>query len=148
VFEGPQTLRLVQIGKADNVAEEAVFTIQGILSEKDLPLVTKKVRRKLRQGVTLVGHGTPTFEDALDAAQEIYGFFDRNVQEGSLESWALASTSKEQCKGIKASNRYLTSKQDTPEMVSLPIPLSIDPHRILESLAKPNFVYGEDNELL
>ncbi|KAF8226556.1 hypothetical protein L208DRAFT_1406878, partial [Tricholoma matsutake] len=113
MFEGPQTLRLVQIGKADNVAEEAVFTIQGILSEKDLPPVTKKVKNPsqacyLRQGVTLVGYGTPTFEDALDATQEIYGFFDRNVQEGSLEN----------------------------------------PRGILESLAKPNFVYGEDNEVL
>jgi hypothetical protein len=98
--------------------------------------------------VTLVSYGTPTFEDALDAAQEIYGLFDRNVQEGSLESWALALTSKEQCKGIKASNRYLTSKRDAPEMVSLPIPISIDPRRILESLAKPNSVYSDNNEVL
>ncbi|KAF8235435.1 hypothetical protein L208DRAFT_1256878, partial [Tricholoma matsutake] len=150
-FEGPQTWRLVQIDTADNVAKEAVFNIQGILSEKNLPPVTQKVRQKLRtciaDSVMLVGYGTPTFEDALDTAQEIYGLFDCNVQDASLESWALTSSSNEQCKGIKASNRYLTSKWDAPAMVSLLILPSIDPCGILESLAKEFFVYGEENEV-
>ncbi|KAF8233120.1 hypothetical protein L208DRAFT_1268484, partial [Tricholoma matsutake] len=150
-FEGPQTLRLVQIDTADNIAKEAICTIQGILSEKNLPPVTEKVRRKLRMciadSVTLVGYGTPTFEDALDTAQEIYGLFDCNVQDASLESWVLTSSSNKQCKGIEASNQYLTSKWDAPEMVSLPIPPSIDPRRIMESLAKEHFVYGEENEV-
>ncbi|KAF8811326.1 hypothetical protein BYT27DRAFT_7221650 [Phlegmacium glaucopus] len=44
-----------------------------------------------RVGITLIGSGTPTFEEAIDAAQEIYGIFDRKVQEKSLESWTLSA---------------------------------------------------------
>ncbi|KAF8230953.1 hypothetical protein L208DRAFT_1279318, partial [Tricholoma matsutake] len=97
------------------------------------------------QGVTLVGYGTPTFEDALDAAQKIYGLFDHNIQVTALKSWVLTSSSTTQGRGIEALNQYLTSKWDAPEMVSLPILPSIDPCGILESLVKEHFVYGEEN---
>ena len=43
-FEGPTTLRLVQIDEQDLVAEEAVFSSQGILSAKNLPPVTEKLK--------------------------------------------------------------------------------------------------------
>jgi hypothetical protein len=44
LFEGPTTFRLVQIDQHDQVTEEAVFSIQGILSAKNLPPVTEKIR--------------------------------------------------------------------------------------------------------
>jgi hypothetical protein len=37
-------LRLVQTDERDQVAEEAVFSIQGILSAKNLPPVTEKIK--------------------------------------------------------------------------------------------------------
>jgi hypothetical protein len=43
-FEGPTTLRLVQTDEHDQVAEEAVFSIQGVLSAKNLPPITEKIR--------------------------------------------------------------------------------------------------------
>ena len=43
-FDGPTTLRLIQIDEHDNVAEEAVFSVQGILSVKNLPPITEKIK--------------------------------------------------------------------------------------------------------
>lgn len=103
--------------------------------------------RYLRQGVTLIGCETPTFDEAIDAAQEIYGMFDRNVQDTLLEPWSLPSSPVTQGRALDASNRYLTSKRDAPGAISVPIPATIDPRGILESLTKGGFLYSEENEV-
>jgi hypothetical protein len=87
------------------------------------------------------------FDEAIDAAQEIYGMFDRNIQDTLLEPWSLAHSQVTQGRALDASNRYLTSKRDTPGAVSVPIPANIDPWGILESLTKEGFVYSEENEV-
>jgi hypothetical protein len=43
-FEGPTTLRMVQRDEHDQATEEAVFSIQGVLSSKNLPPVTEKIK--------------------------------------------------------------------------------------------------------
>ncbi|KAF8240890.1 hypothetical protein L208DRAFT_1230415 [Tricholoma matsutake] len=48
---------------------------------------------------------------------------------------------------LEASNRYLTAQRDTPGMVSIPIPASIDPHGILSKLTKEGFIYGKENKV-
>lgn len=101
--------------------------------------------RYLRQGIALIGYGTTTFEDAITGAQEIYGMFDRNVPDESLESWGLTRSAQ----GIvfEASNRFFTSKRDAPDMEPLPISPQIDPLGILEALKKGDFLHGEENEV-
>jgi hypothetical protein len=168
-FEAPQTLCLVHTHGSEEAAEEAVFLVQGVLSSKSLPPVADKIRwayeitgnvhwwiikartttqaRYLRQGVSLLGCGTPTFEEALDAAQEIYGIFDRNVEDASLESWTLTAAAMTKGHTLEASNRYLTAQRDAPQMVSVPIPTSIDPRGILAKLTKEGFIYGEENKV-
>ena len=47
-------------------------------------LFRRQVERKM-QVVTLGGLGTLTFERAIAAAQEIYGVFDREFEEGPLD---------------------------------------------------------------
>jgi hypothetical protein len=44
LFDGPTTFRLVQTDQGDQVTEEAVFSIQGVLSGKNLPPVTEKIK--------------------------------------------------------------------------------------------------------
>ena len=102
----------------------------------------------LRQGITLVGYGTTTFNKAILSAQEIYGMFERNVPEASLESWApTASTTQSSAFKFEASNRYFTSKRDAPDMESIPISPLIDPRGILESLKNDEFLHGEENQV-
>src|ERR1700734_3717792 len=93
---------------------------------------TTSQARYLRQGVTLVGCETPMFDEAIDAAQEIYGMFDRNIQDTLLEPWSLSPSQDTQGRALDASNRYFTSKWDAPGAVSVPIPANIDPRGILE----------------
>jgi hypothetical protein len=102
--------------------------------------------RYLRQGVTLIGYRTTTFENAISNAQEIYGIFERNVQDVSLESWSL-TTSTVQGRVLEASNRYLTLKRDAPDMQPVPISPLVDPHGVLEKLTKEGFLYGEENDV-
>ena len=97
----------------------------------------------------MVGYGTTTFENAITSAQEIYGLFDRNVQEASLESWTLTTNSVAQGITLEASNRYLTAKRDAPDMPPVPISPLVDPHGVLEKLTKEGFgfLHGEENEV-
>jgi hypothetical protein len=93
----------------------------------------------------LVGYGTNTFNDAITSAQEIYGMFDRNLPEASLESWAL--TRATQGSIFEASNRYFTPKRDAPDMEPIPISPLVDPRGILENLKKETFLHGEENQV-
>ena len=65
---------------------------------------TMSQTRYLRQGISLVRYGTTTFENTITSAQEIYGLFDRNIQDASLEPWALMATCTAQGSMLKASN--------------------------------------------
>jgi hypothetical protein len=84
---------------------------------------------------------------AIISAQEIYGLFDRNVPEASLEPWTPTTVSTVQGSVFEASNRYLTSKRDAPDMEPVPISPSVDPHGILEDLKKGGFLHGEENKV-
>jgi hypothetical protein len=73
--------------------------------------------------------------------------FERNVPEGSLESWTLTTASTAKGSKFEASNRYFTSKRDAPNMESIPISPLVDPRGILESLKNGDFFHGEENEV-
>ena len=93
-----------------------------------------------------MGYGSATFDNAIKSIQEIYGLFDRNVPEESLESWAPTSSMAQGCV-FEASNRFFTSKREAPDMEPVPISPLIDPRGILETLKKEDFVHGEENEV-
>ena len=97
----------------------------------------------------MVSYGTTTFENAITSAQEIYGLFNRNVQDGSLESWALTTTSVAQGRTFGASNQYLTAIRNAPDMQPVPISPLVDPRGVLEKLVKEGFglLHGEENKV-
>lgn len=103
----------------------------------------------LRQGVTIAGLGVPRFDQAMGAASEIYGLFDRTFPEGQLESWSASdSPGPENCAGLSASNRYMTPRKDVPDAQHIPFPASVDPKGILESMSNSDYVHTEENEVL
>ncbi|KAF8896010.1 hypothetical protein BD779DRAFT_1466051 [Infundibulicybe gibba] len=152
-LEEPKTWRLLVATSSDGAlptVEEAVFTIQGVLMAKDLPPIQEKLSqaaarcRYLRQGVTITGLGSPTFELAMNVAVEISRMFDRQFPEGKMEPWGPSTTEMEQsC--IELSNRYFTPKRDAPRMSHIPFSAAIDPEGILESIAKAGYIHGEEN---
>jgi len=92
--------------------QEAVFSVQGVLTDFLLPLYEKLPKTKpfkyqhLRQGVTISGLDTAVFDKAIAASQEIFGMFDRVFSQGSLSSWNLTDSNG---LSLEASNRYFHS---------------------------------------
>ncbi|KAF8895084.1 hypothetical protein BD779DRAFT_1668436 [Infundibulicybe gibba] len=94
----------------------------------------------------LTGIGSPTFELAVKAADEIYDIFHREFPEGRLERWQ--SERHGAFTGLAMSNRYFTPKRDAPDMIHIPFGTTIDPRGILENMRKEGYVHGEENEVM
>lgn len=101
--------------------------------------------RFLKQGLMLTGAGTPTFDDAIKSAHDIYSQFYRSFAEGKIENWNTSTYSEYHALDI--SNRYLTPRKDAPSMVHIPFPKSVDPYGYLEGLVGTDYVHGEENEV-
>ena len=99
----------------------------------------------LRQGVSITGMSSPTFEKAVGAVHEFYGKFDRHFPQGQLEDWSQATYKDHSALDI--SNRYLTPKRDAPTAESIPFSKVVDPHGILEEMAKTGYIHSEENEV-
>ncbi|KIL65175.1 hypothetical protein M378DRAFT_77339, partial [Amanita muscaria Koide BX008] len=145
------TWRLVGTGEPYSSTEEMVFEIQAIIEKKMLPPVPNNKRARhpgpfMRQGVMLVGLDTPTFNNALDAIDEIYGIFGRTLPEGTLEP-GDSITRAENCI-LHASNRLLTPKRDALNTKVLELPNGVDPHGVLRAtIDEGEYLYCDDNEV-
>ncbi|KAF8874592.1 hypothetical protein BD779DRAFT_1408722, partial [Infundibulicybe gibba] len=146
-LEHPKTWRLVN---TTSEIEEMVFTIQGILCAKDLPPLSQRPTvqasryRFLKQGITITGLGSPTFERALNGARQLFGLFDCHFAEGKLEPWGMGT--HEDYTALEFGNRYFTLKKDAPGMVEVPFGPGVDSHGILKDMAKKGgYIHGEEN---
>jgi hypothetical protein len=100
----------------------------------------------MRQGVTLVGLGTSTFDDALDAIDEIYGIFSRALPEGSLGP--VDSITRNGENALHASNRLLTPTKDALNMKVVDLANGVDPRGILKAIVdEGEYLYCDDNEV-
>jgi hypothetical protein len=99
----------------------------------------------LRQGLSITGLGSLTFDEAVESAYGLYHRFERQFTEGSLEKWTKSTYQGHSALDI--SNRYLTPKRDAPAAEHIPFPTSVDPQGILEEMAKSDYVHSEDNEV-
>jgi hypothetical protein len=99
----------------------------------------------IRQSISITGAGTTTFNEALKAVQEIYTLFHRQFPDGKLESWNTPDYAGHTA--IDISNRYFTPKRDAPKMEHIPFGEAVDPHGILEDMAKSGYVHGEENKV-
>jgi hypothetical protein len=79
----------------------------------------------------------------MTAAQEIYSHFHRQFPAGKLEGWSVGTHAGHHA--LDVSNRYFTPKRDAPQMVHIPFTNAVDPHGILEEMAKSNYIHGEEN---
>jgi hypothetical protein len=165
----PKSWRLIKKTRTETettILEELVFVVRGILCAKDLPPVTEKPgsvktlrntggftywlhrgtpeRYKfLRQGITITGLGTPTFEKAIETAQEIYEMYKRQFEEGRLEAWSAGDFQGHRT--LSPSNRYFTPRKDAPCMEHIPFDRLVDPNGILEHMTKAGYIHGEEN---
>ncbi|KAF8872727.1 hypothetical protein BD779DRAFT_1477389 [Infundibulicybe gibba] len=82
-FEEPKTWRLLVVANDNDdtthTMEEAVFTIQGVLMQRQAGTRC----RYLRQGITIMGLGSPTFEYTMNVVVDISRMFDWQFPEGN-----------------------------------------------------------------
>jgi hypothetical protein len=99
----------------------------------------------LRQGLSITGAGSPTFNHVLESINNFYGRFERQFPDGQLEDW-VGDTYREYS-ALTVSNRYLTPKRDAPTCEHIPFSKAVDPYGILEKMAKADYVHSEENEV-
>jgi hypothetical protein len=107
--------------------------------------------RYLRQAIALTGFGTPTFSNALDAAQLLYDCFDRQFPEGTLDGWSSSQANVGDTECIDLSNRYLTPQKDAQGQENMPFLKGVDPRNILRNMTSGDgsctYVHTEDNQV-
>jgi len=105
----------------------------------------------LRQGVTLSGLGSPTFESALQAIKAIHSRFDRQFEEGVLEVWAEHEPGETETDSIGLWNRYLTPAREAEGTQAAPFLPGVDPKGILRGMAQEDstcfYAHTEDNQV-
>ena len=83
------------------------------------------------------------------AGGEIYGYFDRQFSEGTLESWDCSPEDGSDFPCINISNRYLTPSKEAPGLEAIPFHKGVDPQGILRDMAKGDglttYIHTEDN---
>jgi hypothetical protein len=99
----------------------------------------------LRQAVSLTGLGTEKFERSIDAIIHIHTLFSRTFKDGLLDPWLLSAFKDHNA--IDISNRYFTSRRQSPNAVQLPFHNLVDPDRILEGMVDGDIVHSEENDV-
>jgi len=84
------------------------------------------------------------------AANEIYGYFDRQFSEGCLDSWG-GSAGNDDLPCIDISNRYFTPAKEAQGLEDMPFQKGVDPRSILRNMAKgegsTTYIHTEDNQV-
>ena len=98
----------------------------------------------------MTGLGTPTFTSALEAAGKVYGYFDRQFSEGTLDSWSCSEEKTFGFACLDISNRYLTPENEAKGQ-DVAFQKGVDPHGVLRGMATGDgtcsYVHTEDNQV-
>jgi hypothetical protein len=91
------------------------------------------------------------FMRALDAAGEVYGYFDHEFTKGILDSWTGSQEKYYDSPCFNILNWYLTPAKDAKGLQDMPFHKGVDPHGILHGMAKGDgtcsYVHTEDNQV-
>ncbi|KAF8875738.1 hypothetical protein CPB84DRAFT_1689515 [Gymnopilus junonius] len=133
--------------------EEFPLRVQGILTAETLPPVTrnnssdmKRFRPYMRQGVTITGIGSQTFEKCYENIQHIFVAFSNIFPEGTLEEWHGTMFGASQA--FETGARYFSRVTATMDRtMSIPFGDLVDPEGILERLVDDTYIHGPDNHV-
>ncbi|KAK0442061.1 hypothetical protein EV421DRAFT_1904239 [Armillaria borealis] len=133
----------------ENQLEEMVFTLQGIITKKDLPPVNDIPLRDnygfLQQNIRLTGLGCQPFKDTADTILEAQLVFERQFLEGIFQKWTPDNLDDNI--SINISNRYLESRRSHPQEEAL-FEKGVDPKGILAAACtKKNLIHIKDNKV-
>lgn len=96
-----------------------------------------------------MGHGSKTFDEALENISKINVLFDRQFGPNVLHPVEIGRTAKGQL-FLDARTRIFTSRLNDTQSKEIEIPNSIDPDNALQRFKGPGeleLFYGPDNEV-
>ncbi|KAF8218891.1 hypothetical protein L208DRAFT_1346033, partial [Tricholoma matsutake] len=102
--------------------------------------------------VMLAGLNPTAFNDAAWVTQEIYGQFDRELEDSTLIMWDVNGLDDAQGPKLIASNHYFTPVSDAGGAKNTAFRLGIDLHGILASMLRSGkglslFVHMEESQV-
>ncbi|KAF9467725.1 hypothetical protein BDZ94DRAFT_1210078 [Collybia nuda] len=148
-FYNPTTWRIVKESDNPTAREECVLRLHGILSELDLPPVSrqslqpKKQLPHLRQqvGITLLDSKLET--SYMDKLLVVYHFLCRAHRNGFVAKWG-PSEFRDYVQ-LNAHSRYFTSGNYAKFTESVPFRPMVDPDNALSNVSGTDLVHGTDN---
>ncbi|TFK61819.1 hypothetical protein BDN72DRAFT_903764 [Pluteus cervinus] len=147
-YPEPHCWRLIK--NVGDEKQEAVFSLHGVIVDKDLPPITvaptnTKACAFLRQQITLSGLNISEFEYAVDKARDIYHKFRRFFPEKQLLTWPELKCVISEGRTLTLGNRYFTRRSEAPTLQPIPFELCVDPNRILAGCVNAHLFHSADN---
>ncbi|TFK72349.1 hypothetical protein BDN72DRAFT_763485 [Pluteus cervinus] len=145
----PPSWRVVDKTRGEN--EEIIFNLQGVIEHKVLPpiLDARKVSNPhlFSQSLRLVGLGTATFNDSVNAAMQMFNVFSRQFPDKRVIVWEPPASSWTSNLGLSMSNRYFTRAKEAGHMPSVPFPADVDPKGVLNAILDDELIHTEENDV-
>ncbi len=101
----------------------------------------------LSQSLRLVGLGTTTFEESVNAAMQMFNVFSRQFPDKRVVIWEPPASSWTSNLGISMSNRYFTRTKEAGHMSKIPFPANVDPNNVLKAMLDNEIIHTEKNEV-
>ncbi|KAF7294678.1 hypothetical protein MIND_01004800 [Mycena indigotica] len=132
-------------------AEEAIFTVVGVITDKSLPPVSwdnakHAASGTLTQSVTIAGYDTDAFTKAIGLARKVQELFHDKVDDAPIVSFTGLANSEEYGLTLTADTRYFTrSTKNIPEDARVRPEHHVDPRGILAERESDKLAICADN---
>ncbi|KAJ7631399.1 hypothetical protein DFH06DRAFT_1337810 [Mycena polygramma] len=147
-FQGRRSWRMCTKENDEEVKDEVVMRLQGILTKNNL--VPKNVascpRAKaqfLSQHAEICGLGTDTFKDAMEKVGTINDLFAQQL--AGVEIIPMGDRVGDTADAFASSNRIFTSKVDVPTEQDNDFQPGVDPMKLLEKMKSGELIHAPDN---
>ncbi|KAH7902896.1 hypothetical protein BJ138DRAFT_1120970 [Hygrophoropsis aurantiaca] len=144
---GSRTTRFVCVDAATKEVEEAVFTVQGVLVDTDLPPLAYRPKpqqlRHMRQSITITGLGHQSFDSAVSSLYALQPLLARNAGPGTFEKWQPGEYKN--VVSLNIQNRYFTLRKFADGAEKIPFNKLADPDGYLEDSNGRDLIHTDDN---
>ncbi|KAJ6481343.1 hypothetical protein C8R47DRAFT_1218505 [Mycena vitilis] len=149
-FQGRRSWRLCSKEGEDDVRDEVVLRIQGVLTKNNLSFThvssfscPRAKAQFLSQHAEICGLGTATFKDAMEKVSAINDMFSQQL--AGVEMIPMGGRVGDTTDTFSSSNRVFTSKVDVPTEQDNEFQPGVDPLKLLAKMKNGELIHAPDN---